>query len=743
MALLNASRKDEVATASSTVPGILPGMDELFSKPTTCPACGHVNAAGRRFCTKCGKHLWIDCPQCNTPCAVLETYCGGCGAKVANVGQELVDRFETRLADYQRLQRECRFDEANLVLGQLVSNKHQILAERVAEVRRMAEEGQTYRQEQITRAHAAGQEAADAMAAFDYERVCRVAEGVPEAIRGEAMSGLLREAQSRLQEIAELEAKVSAAIASGQTQRSLPAVQRLLSLKPHHVEVLQLARQFARQLLPLAQKRVATHQYAEALKLLRAIPESARDPDAKILLERCEEIEWLLDEIRCSPVIDGILPAIVKRLRQLAPEYPNAAKFAEEVEKRLAAAVNHPKMPIPTWAKKTATPDGNPAVDWLVTLRHINAAAIRDLPVFREHPGAFFVACGLALQGLGQAPYPTNLLPSADMGVLGRVAKMVPRRAARSAWGIDLGSSALKAVRLAFDGAKGPILLSHCVHIEYRKLLSQAADDAETLRLIEDAVRGFLGAHYLKADRVCLGLPGLHVAHSAIGLPPMPADKIDAAVMHESRRRYEAFRKDLVSAYHLLERPEGEADEFHSQEVLLVAARLSRLQALRDCIQKTGLNVDTMQSDCMALHNFLAYEHHRSAGSPDSEKVETAVALIDVGSVATNVIVSSPRTAWIHSLGGGAEQFTRCLVQELDIGFTVAEEVKRQHADLDRLYPTYKALEPTLSGLAEEIERALAVFASTHPTQKISHLFGVGGGFQTHGLFAALRAELS
>ena len=726
---------------SPTVPVFAPGTEEMLSKAMTCSDCGHVNAAGRRFCTACGKNLWMDCPQCGTPCAVTETYCGGCGAKVANVGQELIERFEARLAEYQRLQVECRFDEANLLLGQLVASRHPVLAERVAQVKRMAEDGQGYRQEQMARAEAAGQEAQEAMAAYDYDRVRRIVEAVPEAIRSEAMSGLLQESRSRLDEIAELEATLAAAIASGQVQRSLPAVQRLLSLQPQHTEVGQLARQFARQLLPRARKLATAHHYSQAVKLLRAIPESTRDSEAKTLLARCEEINWLLREIRCSPVVDRTLPEIVQRLCQIAPDYPNGAKFAEEVEKRLTAAVNHPKTPIPTWAKTAAAPSGKPPVDWLVTLRHINVKAVRELPAFRDHPGSFFVACGLALQGLGQAPYPTNLLPSADTGVLGRVAKMVPRRAARSAWGIDLGSSSLKAVRLAFDGAKGPILLSHCAHVEYRKLLTQAADDAEALRLIEDAVKSFQGGHQPKADRVCLGLPGLHVAHSTIALPPMPADKIEAAVMHESRRRYEKFRRDLVSAYHLLERPDGEADEFHPQEVLLVAARLSRLQALRDCLQKAGLTVDTMQSDCLALHNFLAYEHHQASGTPDAEPAQTAVAVVDVGSIATNVIVSSPRIAWIHTLGGGADQFTRCLVQELGVGFGAAEELKRQQADLDQLYPTYRALEPTLVGLAEEIQRALTIFADTHPGSEIRRVLGVGGGFQIHGLFRALRGE--
>jgi Tfp pilus assembly PilM family ATPase len=46
-----------------------------------------------------------------------------------------------------------------------------------------------------------------------------------------------------------------------------------------------------------------------------------------------------------------------------------------------------------------------------------------------------------------------------------------------------------------------------------------------------------------------------------------------------------------------------------------------------------------------------------------------------------------------------------------------------------------------LVGLAEEIQRALTIFADTHPGSEIRRVLGVGGGFQIHGLFRALRGE--
>ena len=74
------------------------------------------------------------------------------------------------------------------------------------------------------------------------------------------MSGLLKESRSRLRDCGI--AGPSCRPRSRRAGRSsLPAVKRLLSLQPHHVEVVQLARQFARQLLPMAQKCAQLDQY--------------------------------------------------------------------------------------------------------------------------------------------------------------------------------------------------------------------------------------------------------------------------------------------------------------------------------------------------------------------------------------------------------------------------------------------------------------------------------------------------
>jgi len=51
-----------------------------------CPACGHENRDGRKFCVECGAALDRRCPQCGATCAAGEKFCGECGAEIKGLG---------------------------------------------------------------------------------------------------------------------------------------------------------------------------------------------------------------------------------------------------------------------------------------------------------------------------------------------------------------------------------------------------------------------------------------------------------------------------------------------------------------------------------------------------------------------------------------------------------------------------------------------------------------------------------
>src|SRR6185369_1365092 len=51
-----------------------------MSRTMSCPACGHVNRPGRKFCVECGAALAVACGACGAPYDAGEKFCGECGA---------------------------------------------------------------------------------------------------------------------------------------------------------------------------------------------------------------------------------------------------------------------------------------------------------------------------------------------------------------------------------------------------------------------------------------------------------------------------------------------------------------------------------------------------------------------------------------------------------------------------------------------------------------------------------------
>jgi Tfp pilus assembly PilM family ATPase len=136
------------------------------------------------------------------------------------------------------------------------------------------------------------------------------------------------------------------------------------------------------------------------------------------------------------------------------------------------------------------------------------------------------------------------------------------------------------------------------------------------------------------------------------------------------------------------------------------------------------------------LHNLAVYEFFGDdqAAAPQSQ----AVAMLDVGADITNLVISSPSRAWFRSIGAGGETFTNVLVRPFKLTREQAELLKREPARARRVYQMYDLLEPDLTHLAEEVERSLAAFRRQVPGHAVRRMYGVGGGFQFHGLLRHL-----
>src|SRR5579875_269102 len=49
---------------------------------SSCPACGHDNPLGSKFCNECGTKLPSRCPNCGTENPIGSKFCNECGTRL-------------------------------------------------------------------------------------------------------------------------------------------------------------------------------------------------------------------------------------------------------------------------------------------------------------------------------------------------------------------------------------------------------------------------------------------------------------------------------------------------------------------------------------------------------------------------------------------------------------------------------------------------------------------------------------
>ena len=238
------------------------------------------------------------------------------------------------------------------------------------------------------------------------------------------------------------------------------------------------------------------------------------------------------------------------------PTTARAAKLGDEVERRLRLA-QAPGRTVPVaWAPAPPETPLGAAVDGLGGFhRLICAESLLGESDVRRFPGRFAIACGLALAGLKQAAVRINLLAAEQRGVLSRAARLVRPRGTRAAWGLDLGPSGLKAVKLGWDDAKQQARIEAAALVEHAKPLGHAANEAEEHKLVAETIKTFLAGHETKTDRVCVGLPGRMALGRQFDLPPVEAAKAPRLVAFEAQQQFPFPLEQLVWDYQFLGDP--------------------------------------------------------------------------------------------------------------------------------------------------------------------------------------------
>jgi len=293
----------------------------------------------------------------------------------------------------------------------------------------------------------------------------------------------------------------------------------------------------------------------------------------------------------------------------------------------------------------------------------------------------------------------------------------------KSVVGLDIGSSALKAVELR-PARNGFELL----HIAHQNLQSDTIVDGHIIDLnhVSDSINRIWNEQNIRTDQVATSLSGHAVIVKKILLPSMSEEELDEQI-HWEAEQYIPFDINDVNLYHEIV---GHDASGQNMDVLLVACKRDKIAQFTQVISQAGKQPVVVDVDAFALQN--AYEANYYPGPNQT------VALLDIGaSVMTINIVRGATSIFTCDISAGGNQYTDLLQKELNLTFEQAEAIKRggtieQQLPVEQIEP---ALQSVSEMLALEIQRTLDFFRATAvDSPAIDRMLIAGGSSKVHQL---------
>ncbi|MHB1558894.1 MAG: type IV pilus assembly protein PilM [Isosphaeraceae bacterium] len=306
----------------------------------------------------------------------------------------------------------------------------------------------------------------------------------------------------------------------------------------------------------------------------------------------------------------------------------------------------------------------------------------------------------------------------------------------QAVWAIDIGQSALKALKLVPGESPDQVVAEAFDFIEYPKILSQPDADAD--ELVREALATFTDRNDLVGCKVAIAVPGQSGLVKFIKLPPVEKKRIPDIVKFEAKQQIPFALEEVVWAYQQIgDEDEGGDDEFMMAEVGLFAMKRDQINRAILPLTVAGIEVDMVQMAPIALYNFIAFDQIKGSGSKDS------VVLLDIGADNTDLIITDGTRIWQRNVPIGGNHFTRALTKEMKLTFAKAEHLKRNATKAPDPRAIFTAMRGVFNDFASEVNRSIGFYSSINRSAKIRKVIGLGNGFKLPGLQKFLQQNLN
>lgn len=294
-------------------------------------------------------------------------------------------------------------------------------------------------------------------------------------------------------------------------------------------------------------------------------------------------------------------------------------------------------------------------------------------------------------------------------------------------WGIELGSGAIKALKLGATGEGGVEVLDFIV-IPHKKVLSTPDIDPD------DALRvavGQLASQYdLSGAPIAVSVPGNQSFARFAKLPPVEPKNVEGVVKFEAGQQIPFDLSEVEWDYQTFVSADSP-----DVEVGIFAITKQRIERELTLLRDVGLNPDTITVSPVAVYNAMAYDLQFTEDTPGT-------VIMDVGTNSTDLIVADGGRVWIRTFPIGGHHFTEALVDKFKLSYAKAERLKREAERSKHARHVFQAMKGVFADLAQETQRSIGYHKSLHPNSDLKRVIGVGSTFKLPGLRRFLKQQL-
>ena len=305
-------------------------------------------------------------------------------------------------------------------------------------------------------------------------------------------------------------------------------------------------------------------------------------------------------------------------------------------------------------------------------------------------------------------------------------------RKTRNLVGLDIGSSAVKAVELKAAGRGYRVTAFGTQPVPPDSIVDGAIIDAGA---VADAIRRVFGDHKgFKTKDVCASISGNAVIVKKITLPVMTSSELNDSISWEAEQYIPFDIQDVNLDYQILDPGTG-PDSRGSMDVLLVAAKKEKIGDYTAVIAQAGRTPVIIDVDAFALQN--AYEANYGL---DPREVTV---LMNAGASAINInILQGDQSVFTRDVSMGGNAYTEAVQKELGLPFDTAEQIKKgipvDGATFEEVRPVLHAV---TDNLLLEIRKTFDFFKATASSDRIDRIVLCGGASRTDGFLTMIQEQ--